>query len=254
MKERGILFSAEMVRAILDGRKSMTRRAVNLETLKVIPRHKVRGDLIYARRMVAGGRKTRAQLNPQGAVSGLATDGEWLGLKPEEFDFVCPYCDGTTILNGGRWNILPSVGQRLWGRESGYLPPLVTGKMLRDGADTWPQYMYSADIESKDNPKCELEWLRTMKWKPRPSIYMPRWASRITLEIEDVRVERLQDITEEDAVSEGAAFCNHGVEHDGRHYLCSFRALWDSTNAKRPGCAWADNPWVWVIAFRRIEP
>ena len=95
------------------------------------------------------------------------------------------------------------------------------------------------------------------KWKP--SIFMPRWASRITLEIEDVRVERLQEITEEDAKAEGifaygyeAGLCGEGSIIELPTYIEPFMELWDSLNAKR-GYGWAENPWVWVISFRRIE-
>jgi hypothetical protein len=79
---------------------------------------------------------------------------------------------------------------------------------------------------------------------------MPRWASRITLEITAVRVERVQDITEEDAEAEGALSCYEPdeAEHpDG--CVCQFRNLWDTINSKR-GYGWDVNPWVWVVEFR----
>ena len=87
------------------------------------------------------------------------------------------------------------------------------------------------------------------KW--RPSIFMPRSASRITLEIVSVRVDRLHDISEEDARNEGHE--GRGVtryESEARDW---FRGLWDSINGKRAGCSWSDSPWVWVIEFRRVE-
>lgn len=95
------------------------------------------------------------------------------------------------------------------------------------------------------------------KLKKTPSIFMPRWASRITLEITDVRVERVRDITAEDAILEGIEQVGQGWrDYLKRGAICgpcdSFHSLWDSINAKR-GFGWETNPWVWVIAFRRIK-
>jgi hypothetical protein len=88
------------------------------------------------------------------------------------------------------------------------------------------------------------------KW--RPSIHMPRWASRITLRITDIRVERLQDITENDAKAEG---CDPVVHPDGAvdcgTRKTTFAKLWNHING--PG-AWDENPWVWVISFERVKP
>jgi len=93
---------------------------------------------------------------------------------------------------------------------------------------------------------------------------MPRWASRITLEVTSVRVERLQDITEEDAWAEGieqldgafdnATLCRRAVAmgEPVESARVTFAELWDSINGKRPGCSWADNPWAWVVGFRRV--
>ncbi|MDR2820921.1 MAG: hypothetical protein LBB60_10400 [Desulfovibrio sp.] len=97
----------------------------------------------------------------------------------------------------------------------------------------------------------------------RSSIHMPRWASRITLEITGIRVERLQKISEEDALAEGV--CETEFYDRAEHFSlggsklqggsverCAFIGLWDSINGKRPGCSWDDNPWVFSISFRRI--
>ncbi len=87
-----------------------------------------------------------------------------------------------------------------------------------------------------------------MAWKP--SIFMPRWASRILLEVTDVRVERVQDIREEDARADcGKEKC---CEAEGHGAIVAFHGLWDSINAKR-GFGWDVNPWVWVVEFKRIE-
>jgi hypothetical protein len=78
---------------------------------------------------------------------------------------------------------------------------------------------------------------------------MPRWASRITLDLTDVRVERVQDISEEDARAEGASYGRPPYQSSEREW---FSLLWDSINAKR-GYGWDVNPWVWVLSFRRVE-
>lgn len=86
--------------------------------------------------------------------------------------------------------------------------------------------------------------------KLRPSIHMPRWASRITLEVTGLRVERLQDITEADAIAEGVTetFDGPGGCHERTTAAENFRPLWESINGS---ASWAENPWVWVVEFQR---
>ena len=93
-------------------------------------------------------------------------------------------------------------------------------------------------------------------WRWRPSIHMPRWASRITLEITDVRVERLQDISEADAVAEGCKPIRPELVLDGlivrlgRSAVEEFRLVWEQIHG---GGSWEKNPFVWVVTFRRID-
>lgn len=186
MKERPILFSAPMVRALLDGRKTQTRRIVKFPH------------------------------PPEG----------WHVNN-------CPY---------------GQPGDRLWVRESGWERPYRTTKMMREGADTWPRFAYAADDWS-DNDRADF---KAFGFKPRPSIHMPRWASRILLEITGIRVERLQDISEEDARAEGCevpAIIYPDEPHSAYSYVEQYRLLWESING--PG-SWDANPWVWCISFRRI--
>ena len=126
-------------------------------------------------------------------------------------------------------------------------------------AETWasnipgcgPQngYSYRADhITGNDGPT-------KIKWKP--SVQMPQSASRITLEVTGVRVERLQDISEEDAIAEGITelanreYSLNGGKFRANYAVGSFRQLWDSINAKSH--PWQSNPWVWVIEFKKVE-
>ncbi|MFY9480245.1 MAG: hypothetical protein WAQ08_21635 [Aquabacterium sp.] len=147
-------------------------------------------------------------------------------------------------------------GDRLWVRENGWERPERTAKMLREGADTWAPYYYDADGIGDQ----EAAELKGWGFKRRPSIHMPRWASRITLEIVDVRVERLHDISDEDAIAEG-------IEPDvqpgdcvplWRNYLSggttviprrSFETLWKTING---AASWDADPWLWVVEFTPI--
>lgn len=123
-------------------------------------------------------------------------------------------------------------GDQLWVRET-----------FRE-QDTLDFPAFKADIgTSRWNPVVNPD---NCKW--RPSIYMPRWDSRITLEVTGIKVERLQYISETDAVAEGVETPTIA----GVTYRDKFRALWDSINAKR-GYGWSQNPWVWVISFRRVS-
>lgn len=212
VKERPILFSAPMVRAILDGRKTQTRRVV----------------------------KDRVK-----------NGGQWFTRTPSDFandemlaTYKCPY---------------GQPGDQLWVREAfrldadfDHMSPAEAGAHCRDH-DHGAGALYEATESTDDG------------WgKLRPSIHMPRWASRITLEVTDVRVERLQEISETDAYAEGVTIPTHyqfggtacmtreqvNLRNEAR---VTFEDLWDSLNAKR-GYGWDVNPWVWVVTFKRAEP
>ena len=210
MKERPILFSAPMVRAILDGTKTQTRRVVKDRHIDAAP---------------------------------PACFFQWLRER-------CPY---------------GKPGDRLWVRETwnwfdpDEIPEVRRGRRApftgQQGAREIPWVAaYAADGH------LEHEHFGCALW--RPSIHMPRWASRILLEITAVRVERLQEINAADAKSEGI----EGQFEDGpwRNYqrdghwfpegkgtapVMSYRTLWESING--PG-SWDANPWVWVVEFKRV--
>jgi uncharacterized protein YhfF len=187
MKERGIIFSGPMVRAILNERKSMTRRVIRPQAWNYS------NDVLQPRVIYA-----RENENDFGDPS-----------RP----ISCPY---------------GQPGDRLWVRETWFPWP------------TEAKAIYRATDES-------IIGAPKSGWKP--SIFMPRWASRILLEITDVKVERLTNISVDDAKAEGVSPL--GMEGDGRRWRASFRELWDSINKKHP---WESNPWVWVISFKRIKP
>ena len=190
MKERPILFSGEMVRAILDGRKTMTRRVCKYQ-----PSMSVR------------------KAGPMWSIKG--GDALWdFGNKIVS----CPY---------------GQPGDFLWVREA-WMPFTEQGCPV--GAT-----IYRATDHPEPDGDSPLRW--------NPSIFMPKSASRITLEITAVRVERVQDISDDDALLEG---CPSGNQKEGmftsRFY---FRGLWDSLNAKR-GYGWNSNCWIWAITFKRL--
>lgn len=205
MKERPILFSGAMVRALLEGRKTQTRRVVK----KKFP----------------------------GPVEGPNFDGCWSETSdPVTRYFGCPY---------GR------PGDRLWVREP--WRPHFTGKLVTcvlfaaDEATMKPTTWTAAQGAWCESQEAETRW--------RPSIHMPRWASRILLEVTEVRVERLQEIRAEDAIAEGVKL--DGLDYDalGKLYgeipypVKAYAALWESING--PG-SWEENPWVWVVGFERV--
>jgi hypothetical protein len=206
VKERPILFSGPMVRAILEGRKTQTRRVVKP------PRGKLVWDLSRATNENVG------------------------YLKAPFF-----HPDDEEELRGRIWCPYGQEGDRLWVRETWAWSGI---DEIQD--DVW----YRASPINVDG-----EWPPNVRW--RPSIHMPRWASRILLEVTGVRVERVQDISGVDCLSEG--FGPGGVNPKmGRRWasaLClgrdHFREAWDSINAKR-GFGWDANPWVWVVEFRKV--
>ena len=227
MKERPILFGGPMVRAILEGRKSQTRRVLRPQP------HDGVDAVEWQDRIVVG-----MNVPDQRGFAMMR------GGVIESEAIVCPY---------GR------PGDRLWVRETH------KGWYTYEGEQ---HICYKADNQTVvvERPsgtashgmllgRCHAD-----KW--RPSIHMPRWASRITLEVTGVRVERLQDITEEDAVAEGCSAWKQrmarvliGVEPSDDGPVADtpedvFAMLWDSINAKR-GHGWETNPWVWVVEFKR---
>jgi hypothetical protein len=229
MRERPILFSAPMVRATLPGIKTQTRRALAIQ-----PHEEVGALTVGMYHPTVVDRHGDEQPGPE--VFGVYSSCGEFGLK-------CPY---------------GQAGDRLWGRENGWERPERTPAMMREGADTWAPYYYDADGISES----EAADLKRWGFKRRPSIHMPRKACRILLEVTGIRVERLQDITEADAIAEGV---ERAITGDGWRWYAdpaselaglpprasavdSYRTLWEHLGG--PG-SWAINPWVWVVEFRR---
>jgi hypothetical protein len=219
MRELPILFSAPMVRAILEGRKTVTRRVVKPQPVV--------------------GRASWTPISSDDAGWVRNDNGTWRydGLRdgkrfPFAGPFRCPYGE---------------LGDRLYVRETtvnvedhGYLGPVFAvsdeGCAIRDGGLA-PDPDDCTDVEPEDI-------------KLRPAVHMPKSWARIWLEVTTVRVERLQDITAEQVIAEGLV--SHLREHDAvmdlRH---QFADLWDAI--AKIGARWFDNPCVWVVEYKRIE-
>lgn len=207
MTERPILFSGPMVRAILDGKKTVTRRIVKPQPATEQTRH--------------------AWMRPgvMGWTSQPVPAGEWHEVK-------CPYGE---------------PGDRLWVKE--------TIVRRRSKGQHGPHAYYVADdarVTAFDNKDRDTPHKWPWQRDVLPSIHMPRRACRIVLDVVAVSVERLQDISEEDARAEGvvpAPFCKAG-RAAGLEHVDAFESLWDDINGKT--APWASNPWVWRVAFRRV--
>ena len=260
VRERAIRFTDAEVRALLEGRKTQTRRVVDLKRLRVRARHRVTADwpsiLDPAGELVCdAGKAYTGHIARAGAVSAVMPSGKHLGLKPGEFDFLCPYAQGETVLTveGGNqtWRIIPR-DSRLWVREAWGLPPTYD-PARHGGLKTRPRIgpvCHAADYTMPDGTR-RPAW-GGGRW--RPSIHMPRWASRITLEVTDVRVERVQDISEADAYAEGVTGADG---FHGRTYtmLRDREDGWGHWRDAPRGYGWdANPPWVWVVSFRVLAP
>lgn len=225
MKERPILFSGPMVRALLAGTKTQTRRVVKPDTKAPVVDPYCRWD--------------------DETWGSVATDGTSSIVH-------CPY---------------GQPGDRLWVRETWRTEELDEGDEA-SGADIGTDGVRFAADETfrviENTREASDRWCvahnadsRKLVSKWRPSIYMPRWACRLELELTQVRVERLQDISEKDAIAEGIAStealealrANSALLVE-ETYRMGFRSLWDSLNAKR-GFGWDANPWVWALTVKR---
>lgn len=203
MKEYPIIFTIEMVREILSGNKTQTRRVIRPQP----------GDLIRWNPILLNGY------------------GGWTDEHGKPMP--CPYGD---------------VGDRLWVRETWRCEELDENGL--DGV------LYAADGHFEPIPNTQEAadlWIKAnrqgRKW--RPSIFMPKWASRISLEVVSVSVQGIQQISEMDAQAEGIHLYSEDIDLVNS-YADKYRFLWDDLNARR-GFGWIVNPWVWVIEFELME-
>ncbi|MFM9270910.1 hypothetical protein ACJ7V3_11685 [Halomonas elongata] len=226
MKERPILFSDEMVRALLDGRKTQTRRILKEQPPEGCGA--IEGPAMFAPTVFVRGAE-----HPGAEVFGaFSEDGEW-SIK-------CPY---------------GQPGDRLWVRETtirveehGYVGPIY--RASENGAAILDHGLAPAPGDAVEVEPYEL--------RLRPSIHMPRSMARLLLEVTAVRVQRLQDIGDSDAAMEGVEeqgydwidYLHRDEAHVALSARASFSTLWDSINGRG---SWNANPWVWVVEFQRVD-
>jgi len=257
---KSIIMNDFSVQRILSGAKTQTRRVVKLRNLP-------NSEIASIHRDGAGFGWIAWSPKPVSAE-------ETARIYPGPSGFPCPY---------------GKVGDHLWVRETWRIESFLEGEPV------WFGYRADGDVaieDSTDDPRYEAWWERIavqstdelikMNWprkdaddvfhwnhkcsplRWRPSIFMPRWASRITLKITDIRVERVQEISGEDCVNEGATTLTDlnmmlskkdktpFHEQNNRKARAIFQALWDSINSKK-GYSWNDNPWVWCISFKVVD-
>ena len=224
MKERGMIFNGEMVRALHDGRKTQTRRPVKFPLIDKDAICELSGNEL-AGELSAG--------NYRNSPHGKPGDRIWVRETFQgplfNFDQMDSYCKDSTPFEKPEFCVYQADGKPA------------------------PEY-----FDADDNLRC--------CW--RPSIHMPRWASRILLEITDVRVERLNSISEDDAQAEGMLFTDYGVGRFGQqrpgyswkstthtdqclpNARMAFANLWESIYGDY---TWRANPWVWAIEFKQIQ-
>lgn len=217
MKERPILMSGPMVRAILEGRKTQTRRVI------AYPRST--GAFVCVQGFWTGSDRWW----PLVSVDGESTD-DGTGCETPIF---CPY--GIS-------------GDRLWVRE----------RWTGTWTDASVHLVYAADGSERMAGEAPTEYVlpkaaaKVNGWVT--PLFMPRWASRILLEVTDVRVQRLQEISEEDAREEGVSASELIQMSNGDPcYSSTFIKLWTNLHGIDNSSSWESNPWVWAITFKRIE-
>jgi len=226
MKEFPILFSAPMIQSLLDGHKTMTRRVVK----------SIDHDLLDMMSEDAETGTPNSELLE--LLYGPSTDDNGKSMA-DQWMVRCTECPEEGVLTLGQG--FGRVGDRLWVRETwrgviGINPP---HEPLKTGIARYtPDQEYCRRVEYRATQGVDAE-----PW--RPSIHMPRWASRITLEVTDVRVERLQDVSDSGAKAEGIT-----VGKNTPQAVDQFCRLWRDINGEE---SWSANPWVWVIEFKRVD-
>ncbi|HBY4594386.1 TPA: hypothetical protein MIU51_10930 [Klebsiella pneumoniae] len=229
MTERGMIFNGEMVRAILDGRKTQTRRIMKLQPK---PSKSRPGDFWFS------SKKLESMVHVSDLAPGNSPIADYHLFIQEH---CCPF---------------GAVGDRIWVREAfrvhSRATDVATLVYKASERNSWTEQTNRVPVAVCNKPATPEKWT--------PSLHMPRWASRILLEITDVRVERLNTISEEDATSEGVPPAGSLLPDYPGTFLTpkgdfatakvAFQRLWESIYGEE---SWKANGWVWVIEFKRVE-
>lgn len=239
MKDSPLLLKTDLVRATLEGRKTQTRRPV--KGLKVRLRRDVRSDLSsFIQPLVLRKGVYRAVIGDAGAVCAIDRRGKWLGLKPGEFDFVCPYSDGPTYLAdyGERkgWRVEANAST-VWIREA-YAP-----RYFDDG-----RHAFMADWTGES-----ADLVREPKWTP--SMHMFREHSRLTRPLTSIRLERVNAITEDAARAEGVApaWLDENGKDVNAHSPPTFRQGFARTWVAIYGDESWKTGWCWALEWAPLK-
>ncbi|HDL7930278.1 TPA: hypothetical protein PXP81_000701 [Yersinia enterocolitica] len=229
MNEKPILFNAEMVNAILSGRKTQTRRIMKVQPSEHFHPQDMKGSMDFTAHWYTPG-----VIDKDGYLQPARKDV--FGVADEDEGYTCP---------------LGAVGDQLWVRENFYQHGVWNQPYFGECSDPEDAY-FSGDkrvLYAADGGSVKHGGTRDDFWRSRPSIHMPRWASRINLLITGVRVERLNTISTGDAMAEGYPVEREATGGSLDAWLW-FRELWDGIY---PDNTFEVNPWCWVIEFERME-
>ncbi|EOI6389868.1 hypothetical protein ACMU9O_000898 [Yersinia enterocolitica] len=229
MNEKPILFNAEMVQAILSGRKTQTRRIMKVQPSEHFHPQTIHGAMDFTAHWYTPG-----VIDKDGYLQPARKDV--FGVADEDEGYTCP---------------LGAVGDQLWVREKFYQHGVWNQPYFGECSDPEDAY-FSGDkrvLYAADGGSVKHGGTRDDFWRSRPSIHIPRWASRINLLITGVRVERLNTISTGDAMAEGYPAEREATGGSLDAWLW-FRELWDGIY---PDNTFEVNPWCWVIEFERME-
>lgn len=231
MAVKPIIFSGPMVRALLGWRKTQTRRAITRHNVEVL------GERWGTRAPWCGLRFDEAWVREASPISAA-----------RDVHLAVPFChpndEPELTEDCGIYRVTPIIapGDMLWVREAwrcnGWATDLATIFYRASEGDGYTAMCEQYPVAGKNPMRVTGTW--------RAAIHMPRWASRLTLRVTDVRVQRVQDISEEDAIAEG---CRLGVGiADPSNAVFEYQCIWNSLNEKR-GFGWDENPWVVALSF-----
>lgn len=229
MNEKPILFSGEMIRAILSGKKTVTRRVVKPQPPEGFRQwgRCINGNAAWTDHPLQGEKGNVIN------VKGLYGDeGDRLWVRETFKVYPTPGCSFGDFMMGRKHTIEYRADETKINLDGGSVN--INGAHVDYGS-----------IASDYNVEYYGVW--------RPSIFMPRWASRITLEVVSVKVERLQEITHSDAMSEGVDDTDRAAYGFPvtSYAVGNFHLLWNKINEER-GYSWESNPWIWRVEFKRV--
>lgn len=226
MRELPIILTAANARKSREGTKTQTRRLHNLERINAVP--------------------------------------DYWACTPTMDPNIIAFVDRASITSGRIESLIRVkpyylAGELLWAKETIMLPPPITPRLLREGADTWPTHYYRADLD-----KAQIEELKEWGWKVKTARFMDKIYTRDWYRVKSWRAERLKDISEADCIAEGIvkdtwefntapyrSYIHTGINSGRSIPQAAFMDLWNAINLKT--FPWSMNPWVFVYEYEKLE-